>query len=41
MFKQKTAFDMHKFLNGEGRGVGELDAYLDDHGMTLTRYALH
>jgi transposase len=41
MLKQKTAFDMHKFLNGEGRGVGELDASRDDHGMTLTLYALH
>jgi transposase len=41
MLKQETAFEMHKFLNGEGRGVGGLDAELDDYGMTLTLYALH
>ena len=41
MLKHKTAFDLHKFLNGSGRGVGELDASLDDQGITLTRYALH
>jgi hypothetical protein len=29
MLKQTTAFDMHKFLNGSGRGVGELDASLN------------
>jgi transposase len=39
--KQKTAFDLHQFLNGSGRSVGELDASLDDHGKTLTRYARH
>jgi len=41
MLKHKTAVDRHKFLTGSGRGVGELDASRDDHGMTLTRYALH
>jgi hypothetical protein len=35
MFKRKVAFDMHRFLNNEGRGVGEPDASLDTHGMNL------
>jgi hypothetical protein len=39
--KHKTAVERHKVLNGSGRGVGELDASRDDHGMTLTRDALH
>jgi hypothetical protein len=33
MLKRKTAFDMHTFLQAEGRGVGELHAYLDSRGM--------
>ena len=41
MFKHKTAVDLQKFLTGSGRGVGELDAELDDQGMPLTRYARH
>jgi transposase len=41
MLKQPTACDRHQFLHGEGRGVGELDAELDDQGMPLPLYALH
>ena len=41
MVTHKTAFDLHKFLNGSGRGVGELDASRDDPGLTLTLYARH
>ena len=41
MFKPTTAVDRQKFLTGSGRGVGELDASRDDHGMTLTRDARH
>ena len=40
MLKQKTAFAISKFLNGSGRGVGELGASLDNPGMTLTIHAL-
>jgi hypothetical protein len=40
MLKHKTAFDMAKFLNGSGRGVGELAASLASPGMTLTIHAL-
>jgi len=35
MFKRKVAFDMKRFLNDEGRGVGERDVSLDNHGMNL------
>jgi transposase len=35
MFKRKMAFDLHRFLNDYGRGVGEPDASLDTHGMNL------
>ena len=38
--QHKTAFDLPKFLNGSGRGVGKLDAELDNHGMTLIIHAL-
>jgi hypothetical protein len=37
----KTALDLPKGVHGAGRGVGALDASLDDHEMPLTRYALH
>jgi hypothetical protein len=40
MLQHKTAFDMPKFLNSSGRGVGRLDASLDHDGMTLTIHAL-
>jgi transposase len=32
MVKRKGAFDLHRFLNDEGRGVGELDASRDTPG---------
>jgi transposase len=35
MRKQKVAFDRKRFLNDSGRGVGELDVQLDNHGMHL------
>jgi hypothetical protein len=35
MFKRKVACDRKRFLNDEGRGGGELDVSLDNHGMTL------
>jgi len=35
MLKRKVAFDMKRFLNDEGRGVGERDVSLDNHGMNL------
>jgi transposase len=35
MLKRKVAFDMHRFLNDYGRGVGEPDASLDNQGMHL------
>jgi hypothetical protein len=41
MCKHQTAVAMHKFLNGSGRGGGELDASRDDQGLPLTRYARH
>src|SRR5438445_8107394 len=39
MCKRQTAFDLDTFLHGEGRGVGELNAELDSHGMHLLRHA--
>jgi transposase len=35
MLKRQVAFDMHRFLNDEGRGVGEPDASLDTQGLNL------
>ena len=35
MFKRQTAFDMGKFLTGEGRGADEPNASLDNHGLSL------
>ena len=35
MVKRKGAFDMKRCLHDEGRGVGELDVQLDNHGMNL------
>ena len=35
MLKRKVAFDKQRCLNDEGRGVGERDASLDNHGMHL------
>jgi hypothetical protein len=39
-FKNKTACAMATFVNGSGRGVGELAASLDHAGMPLTIHAL-
>jgi transposase len=39
MLKRQTAFDLHPFLQGEGRGAGELNAELDSHGMNLLPHA--
>jgi hypothetical protein len=33
--QRKVAFDRQRFLNDEGRGVGELDVSLDHQGMNL------
>jgi len=41
MFKRKVAFDMKRFLNDEGRGVGERDVSLDNHGMNLILATLY
>jgi hypothetical protein len=35
MLKRHTAFEMDKFLTGEGSRAGELDASLDRDGMRL------
>ncbi len=40
MLQRKVAFAMKRFLNDEGRGVGELDVSLDKHGMNLIRATL-
>ena len=37
MLKRHTAFDMEKFLHGEGSRAGEPDASLDTHGISLHR----
>ena len=34
MWQRQTAFDLDTFLQGSGRGAGELQASLDSHGMT-------
>jgi len=41
MLKRQTAFDLNQFLHAYGRGVGELKASLDSHGMNLIRNARH
>jgi hypothetical protein len=41
MLKRKVAFDKKRFLNDSGRGVGELDASLDNHGMNLILETLY
>jgi len=41
MFKRKVAFDRKRFLNDEGRGVGERDVSLDNHGMNLRLATLY
>jgi hypothetical protein len=35
MLQRQTAFDMDKFLNGEGSGADEPYAELDHHGLSL------
>jgi transposase len=37
MLKHTTAFDLEKFLHGEGSRAGEPDASLDPHGISLNR----
>jgi transposase len=39
MLKRQTACDLDTFLQGEGRGAGELNADLDSHGMNLIPHA--
>ncbi len=41
MLTRQTAFDLDTFLQGYGRGAGELKASLDSHGMNLIRHARH
>ena len=40
MLQRKVAFAMQRFLNDEGRGVGERAVSLDKHGMNLIRATL-
>jgi hypothetical protein len=35
MLQHKVAFDTQRFFTSEGRGVGELEASLDNYGMNL------
>ena len=41
MFKRQTALDLSPFLQGAGRGAGELEASRDSHGMHLLCNARH
>jgi hypothetical protein len=40
MLKRQVAFAMQRGFNDEGRGAGELEASLDNHGRNLRRETL-